>query len=516
MEKTIIYCRVSTEEQANKGLSLDVQERACLKKAEELGLSCIEIIRDEGKSAGTMNRPGLQKMLGLCSEGKIKNIIAIHSDRIARNTADHLMMRKLFEDKGIRVVYALQPGMDNSTAFGQTMDTMMAAFNEMQRLVIKEKTKGALLEKVKEGWHPGVAPLGYVNVDNPNFRKGEISRRIVVPDPNIAPLVEEMFELYAQGDCSVYTLAEEMKKRGLISRKGKMLHPSKVYETLRNPFYIGQLEWGGIVIKKAKHRPIIDEQLFAEVNQVLDAHNHHACRKRRYHFLLRGFAFCEVCGRRFTSEWHTKPSGLKFGYYHCPTSGCPNAYNEIGEMEEKIKEQFKVLQFSEEFIAKVVERTRKILDEKRKQIASKNKLYQNRKNSLEVKRCHAEDKLLKGVLSDADFTRIRQSVREGLEEVESQLALLEKQRETKIDEIQEILRFSRNIYASYDQASYILKRHYLNLFWDKFYIKDQKIIKAAPTPLFQALIENKQVIINTKWGDQRDSNPCSEFHRFWC
>ena len=502
MEKTIAYCRVSTDEQADKGLSLAVQERACLKKAEELGLTCVEVIRDEGKSAGTMNRPGLQKMLELCREGKVKNIIAIHSDRIARNTADHLVMRKLFSEKGINVIYVLQPGMDNNTAFGQTMDTMMAAFNEMQRLVIKEKTKGALLEKVKEGWHPGVAPLGYINVDNPNFRKGEISRRIVVPDPHAAPLVQDMFELYAQGDCSVYTLAEEMKKRGLASRKGKMLHPSKVYETLRNPFYTGELKWGGIVIKKAKHKPIIDKQLFSEVNQVLDAHNHHACRKRRYSFLLRGFAFCGVCGRRLTAEWHTKASGIKFGYYHCPKrEGCPNAYNQVGEMEEKVKEQFKVLQFSEEFIAKIVEKARKVLDEKRKEINAKKKLYQNRINSLEVKRCHAEDKLLKGVLSDTDFTRIRQTIRLSLEEAESQLALLEEQRETKVDEVQEILRFARNIYDGYDKANYILKRHYLNLFWDKFYIKDQKITKAIPTPLFQALIENKQVIINTKWGD---------------
>lgn len=322
MKKIIVYCRVSTEEQAKSGISLDAQEHTCKKAAEIAGYSSIEVIRDEGKSAGSLDRPGIQKIIKLCKESKVEKIFALHSDRLARNVEDHIALRKLFKENGVGITYALQPGMDNNTAFGQTMDTMTAAFNEMQRLVVKEKTKGALLEKVNEGWFPGVAPLGYVNTNNQNFHRGEISRRIIVPDPKTAPFVKEMFELYATGNYSLEALAELMAKKGLRTRRGKMIHHHKMPETLRNRLYIGELNWGGVRIEKAKHQPIISKSLFERVQRVIVRRNKGAERKRKYKFLLRGIVHCAKCGRRLCAEWHTKPSGLRFGYYHCPNN-CP-------------------------------------------------------------------------------------------------------------------------------------------------------------------------------------------------
>lgn len=504
---TIVYSRCSTEDQASNGISIDSQVRICTDEAKRLGCNNIKIIKDEGKSAGNMDRPGLKEIMRLCEEKKVKRIIMLSGDRLSRKMENHLFLRGFFKKHGVEVHYTSQANIDINTAMGIMMDNTFANMSEFQRLQTSDKTKACLTQKVKEGWFPGVAPLGYRNVDNPNYRKGEISKRIIIPDDDTAPLVQDMFDLYATGDYSVYSLAEEMARRGLKSRKGKMLHPSKIYETLRNPLYIGELHWGGIVIKKAKHTPIIRTSLFEMVNRTIAAHNHNCCRKRKYQFLLRGFAFCGVCGRRLTAEWHSKASGVKFGYYHCPKrEGCPNAYNQVGEMENQVKEQFKNIQFSQSFVNLIVKKAKKILDEKRRQITAKRKLYQNKRNSLEIKRSNAEDKLLKGVLNDNDFTRIRENIREELGAVEYQLDAIEEQRETKIDEIQEILRFSRNIYDAYDKANYILKRHYLSLFWERFDIKDKKIINAIPTRLFQTLLENKQVIITGKWGERGDSN----------
>lgn len=515
MKKVIIYCRVSTEEQAKSGISLDAQEHTCRKAAETAGYSTIEVIRDEGKSAGSLDRPGIQKIIKLCKENKVERIFSLHSDRLARNVEDHIALRKLFKENGVSITYALQPGMDNNTAFGQTMDTMTAAFNEMQRLVVKEKTKGALLEKVGEGWFPGVAPLGYKNVDNPNFRKGEISRRIIVPDPETAPFVKEMFELYATGNYSLEALAELMAKKGLRTRRGKMIHHHKLPETLRNRLYIGKLNWGGVRIEKAKHQPIIGKNLFERVQRVTVRRNKGAERKRKYKFLLRGIVHCAKCGRRLCAEWHTKPSGLRFGYYHCPNN-CSETYVQVSDLEIQISERFKTLNFNEPFVEMVINKSKAILADKSGKISSRKKGLLNQKTALEQKRDTAEEKLFKGVIGDEDFTRIRQTIKEGLEAIETGISELENTREIHVDVFQELILLARNIHQAFTKAGDDLKRRYINLFWQKFELKDRKISLAEPSKLFKTLLKANRGIISLQMGGQRDSNPFREFHRFSC
>ncbi|MFX1486860.1 MAG: recombinase family protein [Promethearchaeota archaeon] len=504
MQKALIYCRVSTEEQANKGLSLDAQEKACSKAAKEAGHTSVEVVRDEGKSAGNLNRPGLQKILKLCEERKVKAIYMIHSDRLARNTEDHLKLRRLFQENAIKVVYVFQPNLSDNSAFGKTMDTVMAAFNEMQRLVISEKTKSALLEKVKEGWFPGTAPLGYMNVDNKNPNNGEISKRIITVDPEVAPFIKEMFELYATGHYSVEELINIMHARGLRSRRNKKLHPSKVFDTLKNPIYVGELHWGGIVIRKAKHQPIVPRDIFERVQLIMAGHNNYACRKRKHQFLLRGFLYCS-CKRRMTAEWHVKKSGLKYAYYHCIQGrDCSHSrYINIQDIEQEVENKFKDIKFSPEFISQVTQELQKIYqDHKKKVQCSRRRLY-NKKTAVEQQRETAERKLLKGVILDEDFVRIRDELKNDLDDIEDELSKLEEQRKIKIEEFRKILKFTRNIYRAYkEEPAFEIKRRYLSFFWEKFEVEGNRIAKAVPSLLFRELLDCQRVLISSKWGQR--------------
>jgi len=504
MQKAIIYCRVSTEEQSNKGLSLDAQEKVCLKAAKEAGYTSAQVIRDEGKSAGNMKRPGLQRILRLCEEGKLETIFMIHSDRLARNTEDHLKLRRFFQETGVKVVYVLQPNLSDNTAFGKTMDTVMAAFNEMQRLVISEKTKSALREKAKEGWFPGVGPLGYINIDNSNPNKEEISKRIIALDPEKAPLVKEMFELYATGNYSVYELVEIMYKKGLRSRRGKMLTPSKVYETLRNPIYIGELHWADVVLKKAKHKPIVSRETFERVLQVMDGHNHHACRRRKHQFLLRGFLYCS-CGRRMTAEWHIKKNGLKYAYYHCiERNGCSHSrYLSKEDIEKQVENKFKEFRFSREFITDVIRELQAIYHDHKEQINKRQRELLNKKTAIEQRRDIAEEKLLTGVISDKDFIRIKSKLTDELNGLEDELYLLKEQRDIKVKEIREILKLTRDIHRAYkEEPSLEIKRRYLSFFWQRFEVKGAKIVRAVPTGLFRGLLDCQRVITSPQMGQR--------------
>ena len=93
MTNAYIYARVSTEEQAKEGQSIEAQLRMCRKYADENNLEVINAFVDEGKSATTMNRQALQEMLG--SLKSVSIILVQDTDRIARNTLDHLKIKAL-------------------------------------------------------------------------------------------------------------------------------------------------------------------------------------------------------------------------------------------------------------------------------------------------------------------------------------------------------------------------------------------------------------------------------------
>ena len=94
-----------------------------------------------------------------------------------------------------------------------------------------------------------------------------------------------------------------MYKKGLVSRTGKRISHSKMIETLKNPFYWGEMHLRELV-RVGNHKPIISKELYLRCQQVMEEHNRYACRRRKYDFLLRGFMFCAKCKQRYTAEHH--------------------------------------------------------------------------------------------------------------------------------------------------------------------------------------------------------------------
>lgn len=183
-------------------------------------------------------------------------------------------------------------------------DSVLATVNQFYRDQISDKVKGALYAKVEAGYFPSVPPPGYRNADNTDPTADRLSRKIVVTDSMMAPLITELFRLYATGVYSVYDLTDLMNERGLRSHRGYKLSPSRVYDLLRNRFYLGEVRWGKAYTKNGKHRALIDEATFNQVHVVLENNNKKACRRRKYQWLLSGFLYCSNHGKRYVAEWH--------------------------------------------------------------------------------------------------------------------------------------------------------------------------------------------------------------------
>ncbi len=143
------YRRVSTDEQAESGAGLTHQQRVIEAWATFKGKQLIWL-EDEGESAGTLDRPGLQKALDLVRDGQAGGIVVAKLDRLSRSMFDFVTLMKDSQENGWDII-AIDFDLDTSTAVGQMMIGILALFAEFERNIIKQRTKDALAEKKAAG-----------------------------------------------------------------------------------------------------------------------------------------------------------------------------------------------------------------------------------------------------------------------------------------------------------------------------------------------------------------------------
>ena len=230
--------------------------------------------------------------------------------------------------------------------------------------------------------------------------------------------------------------------------------------------------------------------------------------------MLRGFAYCDDCTQRYTAEWHydahkLKNRGGKIAYYHCPKhnrNGCPAPYVELEILEKQVEEKFKQMQFSQKFIELVIIKTKDAIGKSRQNLNSQRMQFLNKKTSLESKRNKLEDSLLNETIDSEAYKRLHVKIQDKIYKINDRIQELENSVNIDINLVEEVLSFTKNIYKTYKEAPDFLKRHYLRFFFEKIFIKNRKISKIAPTPIFASLQDNREVIISKTQLPREDSN----------
>ncbi len=378
---------------------------------------------------------------------------------------------------------------------------IFASVAEWESEVNGQRTRDALAQKFLDGWQPSPLYIGYRSVG------GERERKTCEPDPYVAPIIKELFELYATGNYSILELQEWLSNKNIVSKTGTGLGHSTINNILNNPFYYGLIRWHG-QSKIGNHKPIISKSLFDTCQYVLAKHRNFLVRRRKYDYLLRGFIYCYYCGQRYTAEPHpnhsiNKPKDIH--YYHCQKrnrNGCPSIYIEQSTIENLVEGEFKKLEFSEEFINAVIKKTKEMLEENRKTASSQLQGILNQKTALETRRNNLEDVLLDGTIDRASFKRKHDELQQSILNLDNQIVDIDNKGKIDINLIEEVLAFTRNIHQAYTEAPKFLKRHYLRFFYEQIVVKDKKIYKVVPTPIFK-ILKNRHDIIIRKVGRHR-------------
>lgn len=266
MKSTRTYrCAVYTRKSSEDGLeqefnSLDAQREACeafIRSQKGEGWKLIETAYDDGGiSGGTMERPALQRLLADIALGKVDIIVVYKVDRLTRSLADFAKMVEVFDAHGVSFVAVTQQ-FNTTTSMGRLTLNILLSFAQFEREVTGERIRDKIAASKKKGmWMGGNLPIGY-----------DVKNRELVINPAEAEVVRHIFQRYLELD-SVRLLQEDLERRGVRAKSGRVFYRGALYALLANPIYIGEIRHK-TERYPGRHEAIIDRTLWDEVQKHL-------------------------------------------------------------------------------------------------------------------------------------------------------------------------------------------------------------------------------------------------------
>ena len=155
------YVRVSTDEQAREGISLDNQKAKIESYCALHDLELIGIIEDAGKSGKDLNREGIRVLIDSMKARQINAVVVYKLDRLSRKVIDTLNLIELMKRHYI-AFHSITDNIDTKTAMGKFFLNVMASLAKMERDLISERTKDALQHKISKNERAGQIPYGWV------------------------------------------------------------------------------------------------------------------------------------------------------------------------------------------------------------------------------------------------------------------------------------------------------------------------------------------------------------------
>lgn len=223
---TVGYVRVSTEEQATQGVSLEAQEAALRAYCTMRGLTLVELVIDAGVSAGKplASREGGARVLELVKRGEVEAVVSWKLDRLFRNCADCLNVTGGWDKREVALHLVDMGGqaIDTSTAMGRFFLTVMGGAAEMERNLICERTLRAMSFKKSKGERVGQVPYGYR--PSPDGVTLEL-------EPEEQKVIEQVKALRIEG-LTMQAIVTRLEAQGTPSR-GKRWHVTSIARILK-------------------------------------------------------------------------------------------------------------------------------------------------------------------------------------------------------------------------------------------------------------------------------------------
>ena len=316
-KRCAIYTRKSSEEGLEQSFnSIDAQSEACrayIESQRHEGWRPIQTHYDDGGySGGTMERPGLKRLLEDMSAGKVDTVVVYKVDRLTRSLADFAKIIEIFDKRGASFVSVTQQ-FNTTTSMGRLTLNVLLSFAQFEREVTGERIRDKIAASKRKGmWMGGNVPLGY-----------DAKRRRLMVNRAGAERVREIFRQYLRLGC-VSKLKVHLERKGIRSKKrisqigrrtgGAAYSRGALYSILQNRIYLGEIDHRG-QIYPGEHKGIVPRELWARVQAQLRTNNqaHKNGLRAAMPSLLVGLLYDER-SNRFTPA-HAVKNGKRYRYY---------------------------------------------------------------------------------------------------------------------------------------------------------------------------------------------------------
>jgi site-specific DNA recombinase len=315
--RAAVYIRVSTEEQAKEGFSLEAQKDRCMAFIESQGYSLIKVYMDDGYSAKNMNRPRLQELLEDCKKRVVNLVVVYKLDRLSRSVFDSQVILNHFEKYGVKFKSTMEE-FETITAGGRMFLNLMSVIAQWEREQIAERVTMGLTKRAQLGKrNTGTPPLGYKMGDNFTL---EI-------DEDKAGYIRTIFDMYARGIGS-RNIQKEISRMGYRTRNETNISQQSIIETISNPVFIGTTHWkardtpeSSRILTENTHPALVSRELYDKAQTILRRKRNKEISRSSFNYAFSGVLKCANCGYSLnghtTRKKNVKKEIVEYRNYHC-------------------------------------------------------------------------------------------------------------------------------------------------------------------------------------------------------
>ena len=267
--KTAIYCRVSTEEQAVDGFSIKAQIDKLTKYADANEWEVVDYYIDDGISGKNLiNRCEVNRLIEDIKNGRIKNVLVYKLDRITRSVKDLIYLIELFDEYNCTFSSQTEK-IDTSNAVGRMFVKIIGIFAEFERENLAERVSLGYEQKTREG--------NYTNCNGVYGYDYIIGEGRLVVNEKESCIVKKIYELYLSGH-SMLSIAKIFIEEDVPTKRGGVWRQSTIRSILTNPLYIGNVRYGlhknnRFEVEGNNIEKIINEDIFYEVQRKMNLRN---------------------------------------------------------------------------------------------------------------------------------------------------------------------------------------------------------------------------------------------------
>ena len=553
MEKTqkkhvraAIYTRVSTEDQAREGYSLDVQRDYLIDFAKREGFqihfsdSKSKIYIDDGFSGYSLDRPAMSQLLQDARARKFDLILVYKLDRFSRRLRDILNILDELDSLGVQFKSATEP-YDTTTSSGKLMLQQLGSFAEFERNRIIERVVPGMVRGVQAGHWQGArySPFGY--------RYDKTTKRLSIEESE-AKLVREIFKRYIAGE-STQEIGGDFYERKVPSRSGGEFNSSLIRRIIRNKIHIGKLVWNEhhydkkqrtlrgyryvkndpseIIEADGLHEAIISEDVFYRAQSIMDRNRKGKFYKRhKRDYPVSGILTCAKCGSSYHGIYNVSNhmTGEKRAYYRCSGRASKNIHCGNSDLRAEIPEAhiFGILEslFSSPEIQK--QRLKNLIADRYQEEATSETSRELEGLKKELQECSNKlakltDVYLAGTITKEIFEQKAQNLRNEEGELRikierKELQLIEK--EESNDYLKRAEEVAKSADSMKENLHPSLRKELLKLIFKKVLIEDQKVTKVVLFHPFDRL-QPKVPVHKTSGGDseERRFEQCQNLER---